>query len=95
MDIFFKTMKTPGKMACEKCISVAGQALANRTWKDVKNYVYNMNVSRKRKFTKKKKKKKKKKISIIFPFFCLDGVQMKVKFEQMILSKKQCDIIMF
>ena len=45
MDIFFKTMKTPGKMACEKCLSVAAHALADRTWKDVKNYVCNMNVS--------------------------------------------------
>lgn len=47
MHDFLTIMKTPGKLDCEKCIKKAGSDLENRTWTDVKNYVYNQNVKKK------------------------------------------------
>ena len=48
MTTFLKTFKTPGKVDCEKCILASGSSLKNRSWTDVKNYVYNQNCSRKK-----------------------------------------------
>ena len=38
---FFRLQKVPGKRECSDCLSKAGSELENRTWKDVKYYVYN------------------------------------------------------
>lgn len=40
MDELIKNWKVPGKRDSEKCI-LANPCLANRGWKDVKNYVKN------------------------------------------------------
>ena len=45
-------MKTPGKVDCEKCIKKGGSDLPNQTWTDVKNYVYNQNVKKKKNMAK-------------------------------------------
>ena len=47
MATFFKTFKTPVKADCELCIEKAAGILDRRQWKDVKNFVYNMNNTEK------------------------------------------------
>lgn len=40
---YIRLHKAPGKADCEKCIARSNGKLANRTWRDVKNYVHNLN----------------------------------------------------
>ena len=44
MDVFIKQRQVPGKEACMKCINKE-KVLGKRTWKDVKNLVYNRVVT--------------------------------------------------
>ena len=59
MASFFKTMpfKTPGKADCELCIEKVAGILDRRQWKDVKNFVYNMNNTEKNRAKKMSKQK--------------------------------------
>lgn len=41
--------KVPGKKDCLNCIGTDPEALRTRTWRDVKNYVHNTIMSKKRK----------------------------------------------
>lgn len=41
--------KVPGKMECLDCISTEPEALGSRTWRDIKNYIHNTIMSKKRK----------------------------------------------
>lgn len=47
---FMALRKTPGKMECLMCIEDE-PALKNRSWKDIKNFVYNTNTSLNRKMS--------------------------------------------
>jgi len=38
---FLKQMRVPGKRDCDRCLANSGDALAQRGWKDIKNYIYN------------------------------------------------------
>ena len=44
LDAFIKQRQVPGKEACMKCINKE-KVLGKRTWKDVKNLVYNRVVT--------------------------------------------------
>lgn len=46
--------RVPGKRECDSCLS-AEKTLNQRSWKDVKNFVYNSIVSRRRKVETQKK----------------------------------------
>ncbi|XP_048015236.1 uncharacterized protein LOC125247794 isoform X1 [Megalobrama amblycephala] len=46
---FIKTCKVPGKQDCERCIHAEPEALKQRTWTGVKNYVRNRITTLKRK----------------------------------------------
>ncbi|XP_048051385.1 histone-lysine N-methyltransferase ash1-like isoform X1 [Megalobrama amblycephala] len=46
---FIKTCKVPGKQVCERCIHAEPEALKQRTWTRVKNYVRNRITTLKRK----------------------------------------------
>ncbi|XP_052474111.1 uncharacterized protein LOC128030478 [Carassius gibelio] len=49
MMSFIKTCKVPGKQDCERCIHAEPEALKQRTWTGVKNYVRNRITTLKRK----------------------------------------------
>ncbi|XP_059358170.1 uncharacterized protein LOC132096669 isoform X3 [Carassius carassius] len=49
MMSFIKTCKVPGKQDCERCIHAEPEALKQRTWTGVKNYVRNKITTLKRK----------------------------------------------
>ena len=51
LSSFLRLGKTPKKEDCEKCLSKAANILHARTWIDVKNHVYNLNI-KKKKFNK-------------------------------------------
>lgn len=45
---FIQTCKVPGKQDCERCIQAEPEALKERTWTGVKNYVRNRITTLKR-----------------------------------------------
>lgn len=46
---YISTSKVPGKKDCLDCIRTEPEALRTRTWRDIKNYVHNTIMSKKRK----------------------------------------------
>ena len=50
LSSFLRLGKTPKKEDCEKCLANAGNILQTRTWSDIKNHVYNLNIKKKKKF---------------------------------------------
>lgn len=46
---YISTSKVPGKNDCLDCIRTEPEALGSRTWRDIKNYVHNTIMSKKRK----------------------------------------------
>lgn len=46
---YIVTGKVPGKKDCLDCIRTEPEALESRTWRDIKNYVHNTIMSKKRK----------------------------------------------
>ena len=49
---FLHQQKVPGKRDCDRCLMKCGTALEGRSWKDIKNYVRNVNRRAKRLVTK-------------------------------------------
>lgn len=48
MGVFLRTFRTPRQADCVSCLEKSKNELKGRTWKDVKNYVYNTNNSAKK-----------------------------------------------
>lgn len=46
---YISIRKVPGKKDCLDCIRSEPEALGSRTWRDVKNYIHNTIMSKKRK----------------------------------------------
>lgn len=50
---FITSTTVPGKRECEKCLKAEPDALKNRSWHNIKYFVYNRIMANKRKFQSK------------------------------------------